>query len=105
MSQASVDKELQVSLGLEPSTIARGADGAVTVDETLVEIDASGHQLAKVQESAKFDWTPGQAAASYTNRIELHDGAATLHVVVRDKGSGHVGSLTMPLAGLNKTAP
>lgn len=94
----------KVSLGLDPATIGRGKDGSIALDETLVETDANGAQLAKVQESLQFRLPAGQPAARYTRTIDSRDGATTLHVVVRDKTTGHVGSLTVPLAGLDKVA-
>jgi hypothetical protein len=93
-------KELRVSLALDPATIGRSKDGTVAVDETFVEIKTDGRQAGKVQESLQLDWPAGQQTAHYTRTIKFPEGAATLKIVVRDKATGHIGSLSIPLAGL-----
>jgi len=95
-------KELRVTLALDAGTIGTGKDGMIAVDETFVEIGANGSLAGKVQESLKLDWPGERQAARYTRTIKLPEGSYTLKIVVRDKATGHIGSLSIPLAGLDR---
>jgi len=91
--------ELQVSLALDDATLGIGKDGAAAVDETFVETGANGALLGKVEESLQFHPPPAEQTARYARTIKLPKGAVLLKIVVRDKATGHIGSLTIPLAG------
>jgi VWFA-related protein len=92
--------ELQVSLALDDATLGIGKDGAAAVDETFVETGANGALLGKVEESLQFHPPPAEQTARYARTIKLPKGAVLLKIVVRDKATGHIGSLSIPLAGL-----
>ncbi len=96
---AAAQRELRVSLALDPATISKGADGAITVDETFIQTDDSGRQLAKTQETMPVPPSGKQdEMLRYTRSIKLARGAALLHITVRDPATKRSGSLAIPLA-------
>jgi VWFA-related protein len=93
-------KELQVSLALDATTLGIGKDGTAAVDEMFVETGVTGELAGKIEEGLQLDLPAGLQTVRYARTMKLPEGAATLKIVVRDKATGHIGSLTIPLAGL-----
>jgi hypothetical protein len=93
-------KALQVSLALDAATLGIGKDGAAAVDETFLEFQANGERVGRVEESLQLQLPAGLETVPYTRTVKLADGAATLKIIVRDKATGHIGSLSIPLTGL-----
>jgi hypothetical protein len=91
-------KELRVSFALDPATITSAADGVISIDETLTETDASGKQIAKVQETMQVPAPEGKPdMVRYTRSIRLANGALLLHITIRDQATNRVGSLAIPI--------
>lgn len=93
-------KELQVSLALDAATLGIGKDGAAAVDEAFVETQLNGERVGRVEESLQLQLPAGLETVRYTRTMKLADGAATLKIIVRDKATGQIGSLSIPLTGL-----
>ena len=93
-------KELQVSLALAAATIGIGKGGAAAVDETFLEFRANGGRVGRVEESLQLQLPAGLETVRYARTVKLADGAATLKIIVRDRATGHIGSLSVPLTGL-----
>jgi VWFA-related protein len=95
---AAAQHELHVSLALDPATLTRRANGAITIDETFIETDDSGRQLAKVQETVPVP-APGlqDEMLRYTRSIKLIRGAVQLHITIRDPATKKSGSLAIPI--------
>ena len=100
MVSGAEGKELQVSLALAAATIGIGKGGAAAVDETFLEFRANGGRVGRVEESLQLELPAGIKTVPYTKTFKLAEGAATLKIIVRDKATGHIGSLSIPLAGL-----
>jgi len=95
---AAAQHELRVSLSLDPATVTRTANGAALIDETFIETDDSGRQLAKIQETLPLA-APGtqDEMIRYTRSIKLARGAALLHITVRDPATKRAGSVAIPI--------
>ncbi len=104
---------LNVDLRLETRTIAlKAKDGKWTgaIEQSVLETDERGKQLARVGETKSFEVTPANRSRFDTEgigwplRIELLKGAVKVTVIVLDRESGHIGSLTFPLAQVRRGA-
>jgi hypothetical protein len=93
-------KQLQVAMSLDAATLGVGKDGAASVDEAFVETQLNGERVGRVEESLQLELPAGIKTVPYTKTFKLAEGAATLKIIVRDKATGHIGSLSIPLAGL-----
>ncbi|HXE63596.1 MAG TPA: VWA domain-containing protein [Bryobacteraceae bacterium] len=95
---AAAEKELRVSLALDPATVTRTANHAIMIDETFTETDGSGKQLAKIQETVPVP-APGaqDEVVRYTRAVKLVKGSALLHVTIRDQATKRTGSLVIPI--------
>ena len=105
-TSAAPSATLNIRLRLDPQTISlaeRGGKWSSKIDLMFVEMNQAGrvvgkrtetHQLAIARESrTEFE----RRGLVVTRAIPLVDGAAKLVIVVRDTGSGRIGSLTAPL--------
>lgn len=95
---AAAQHELRVSLALDPATVTRTANGATLIDETFLETDDSGRQLAKIHETVPIPAPDAQdEMLRYTRSIKLARGAALLHITVRDPATKRAGSVAIPI--------
>jgi VWFA-related protein len=96
---AAAQHELYVSLALDPATVTITPNHATLIDETFIETDDSGRQLAKMQETVPVP-APGKQdeTVRYTRSVKLAKGAVLLHITVRDQATKRVGSLAIPIS-------
>jgi len=95
---AAAQHELRVSLALDPATVTRTANGGTLIDETFLETDDSGRQLAKIHETVPIPAPEAQdEMLRYTRSIKLARGAALLHITVRDPATKRAGSVAIPI--------
>jgi VWFA-related protein len=97
---------LNIRLNLDPGTLSlHEKTGGWTgqIEETFVELNASGATLSKVSDTREFQITR-ESRASYDSQgvawpqsLPLIPGAVKIAIVVRDTKSGRVGSLAVPL--------
>jgi hypothetical protein len=94
-------------LNLAPQTIAlkeNGSGWTGNVDELFVQMNDAGATLSKLSDSKEFrvpranrtQFDSGGATLPQT--LPIATGATKLRIVVRDKVTGHVGTLTITLA-------
>jgi len=90
--------ELRVSLALTPKMLGRSADGVVLLDVTFTQTDGSGKQLSRVQETVPAPAPETQSdMVRYSRTLKLSNGAALLHVRIRDQATNRAGSLAIPI--------
>jgi VWFA-related protein len=99
-------RELQIRMSLDPRTLTlkrSGNEWTGKVDNLFVERAQDGTVLAKIANSVQFQVTE-KTRASYEAgamvvpaSVRLVNGSVTLHIIVRDAGTGRTGSLTVPL--------
>jgi VWFA-related protein len=97
---------LRIRVQVDAATLSlKQKDGksAGRVDEMLVEQDESGGTLARISDRKDFQVTAAERAhydadgVSWLLSIPLKPGAVKILVIVRDSGSGRLGSLSIPL--------
>jgi VWFA-related protein len=102
---------LNLDLRLETRTIAlKAKDGGWTgaIEESVLETDERGNQLARVGDTKSFEVTPANRARydaegiGWPLRIQLLEGVVKVTVILLDRESGHIGSLTLPLAQVRR---
>ncbi len=90
----------------DPATLVlTGKTGGWTghIEETFVELNASGATLSKASDTKEFQVTRESRARydsqgiAWPQSLPLIAGATKITIVVRDSKSGRVGSLTVPL--------
>jgi len=100
---------LQLRLNLAPQTIGLKADHdgwTGKIDELFVETNDIGATVGKASDTKEFQVTKenratfDQGGATLALELPLAQDATELHIVVRDKATGHVGSLTIQLASV-----
>ena len=95
---AVTKNQLRVSLALAPETVTQAADGAIVLDATFAQIDSSGKQLAKVQETVQVPSPETQTdIVRYSRALKLSKGAALLRIGIRDPATGRAGSIAIPI--------
>lgn len=97
---------VNIHLNLDPGTLSlqEKADGWTgKIEETFVELNASGATLSKASDTKEFHVTR-ETRTSYETQgiawpqsLPLIPGAVKIAIVVRDTKTGRVGSLTVPL--------
>ncbi len=97
---------LNIRLNLDPGTLSlkeNSAGWTGQIEETFMELNASGATLSKASDTKEFHVTR-ESRASYDTQgiawpqsLPLIPGATKIAIVVRDAKSGRVGSLTVPL--------
>jgi VWFA-related protein len=98
---------INIKMNLDTRTLflqERGAAWSGKVDEMFIELNDAGRTLAKISDTKDFEFA-GASREQYASEgitwpisIPLVPGAAKLAIIVRDKTTGRVGSLTVPLA-------
>jgi VWFA-related protein len=74
------------------------------VEEMFVELNEAGRSLAKISDVKDFEFTAAtrehydSAGVTWPFTVPLVEGATKLAIIVRDSGTGRIGSLTVPLA-------
>ena len=101
---------LRLMLSLDSHGLSLRQEGTVSagkVDEEFIELDESGGIVGRSRDSKLFQ-IPGNAlehfygtGLSLEQKMPLMPGAARVRVIVRDSATGRIGSLTIPLAGIN----
>jgi VWFA-related protein len=95
---AGTKNELRISLAIAPETVTTTPDGMVVLDATFTQTDASGKQLAKVEESVRV---PSQGTSTemvrYSRALNVSKGAVLLHIRIRDQATNRVGSIAIPI--------
>lgn len=95
---AKAKNELRVSLALAPETVTRTADDVIVLDATFLQTDASGKQLAKVQETVQVPSPATQTdMVRYARGLTLTKGAVLLQVRIRDQATNRTGSIAIPI--------
>ena len=90
--------ELRVSLALAPETVTRTADGGIMLDATFIQTNASGKQLAKIEETVRVRAPETQTdMVRYARALKLSNGAVLLHIRIRDQATNRAGSLAVPI--------
>ncbi|HKE29572.1 MAG TPA: VWA domain-containing protein [Bryobacteraceae bacterium] len=94
----AVKNELRVSLALAPDTVTRTADGGIMLDATFTQMDLSGKELAKVEETVRVPAPATQTdMVRYARTLKLTNRASLLHIGIRDQATNRAGSLTIPI--------
>jgi len=97
---------LNIHLNLDPGTLSlQEKPGGWTgqIEETFMELNASGATLSKASDTKEFHVTRESRASfdsqgvAWPQSLPIIPGAARIMIVVRDSKSGRVGSLTVPL--------
>jgi hypothetical protein len=95
---AKFKNELRVSLALAPETVTRTADDVIVLDATFLQTDASGKQLAKIQETVQVPSPATQTdMVRYASALKLTKGAVLLQVRIRDQATNRTGSIAIPI--------
>jgi VWFA-related protein len=106
-------RTLQIHMSLDPRTLTLkrlGDEWIGRIDNLFVERGQDGTVLAKVSNSVQFHVTEKTRAGfeaegmAVPASIRLVNGSVTLHIIVRDAGTGRTGSLTVPLQHILATA-
>lgn len=101
---------LDIYLNLDPATLslaqqdsAHGSGWIGGIEEMFLEVNENGETLAKVSDTKEFA-VPAAGRAHFDSAgvawpfsLPLIPGAKKITIVLRDRASGHVGSLTVPL--------
>jgi VWFA-related protein len=101
---------LDISLNVDPATLslaqkgsANGAGWIGRIDEMFVELNEDGETLAKISDTKEFE-VPAASRAHFDSQgvawplsLPLIPGAKKITIVLRDRTTGHVGSLTVPI--------
>jgi len=97
---------LTIKMNLDTRTLSmKEKDSSWTgqVDEMLVELNDAGRTLARISDTKDFEFT-GADRAHYDTEgvmwplsIPLAPGTVKLTIIVRDKSTGRIGSLTVPI--------
>jgi hypothetical protein len=70
----------------------------IAFDATFTQTDASGKQLAKIQETVRVPSPETQAdMVRYTRAMKLINGAVLLHIRIRAQATNRAGSITIPI--------
>jgi hypothetical protein len=100
---------LRIRTVLDPATISlqqKPNGWAGKFDQLFVEMDAEGRPIARIADTRQFQVNPAQyqrfqrEGLVYTQSIPLEAGAATVHVILRDSETGHIGSLKISIPNL-----
>jgi VWFA-related protein len=113
---------ITVTLNVKPGDPQGAVDLAVTVDphavslkeddsgshgrlqDMFLEMDQAGKTLGRIADNKDFDVTRADRASFENHGVRwpvsmpLMPGATKITILVRDRNSGHIGSLTIPLA-------
>jgi VWFA-related protein len=91
--------ELRVSVAFDPASIVAAQDNTIVIDETFIETDFTGKQLAKVDTTSRL-FPPGsqQDMIRDTHTFKLAKNATFLRILIHDETTNHTGTLTIPLA-------
>jgi len=96
----------KVRLYLEPRSVSlKNQDGIAigNIDDMFLELDRRDAVVGKIGDHVQFKVTAAQRPSydrtglSFVKSLRLQAGAVKIKVIVRDRSSGHVGSLTIPL--------
>ncbi|HXB69678.1 MAG TPA: VWA domain-containing protein [Candidatus Acidoferrales bacterium] len=105
--------ELRIRMNLDPRTLTlkrSGGEWSGKIDNLFVERAQDGTVLAKISNSVEFQFTEKTRARYEAGAmvvpasIRLVNSAVTLHIIVRDAGTGRTGSLIVPLQSILATA-
>jgi VWFA-related protein len=108
-SSGSVTPMLDVTLNIRPDGIATKLEGdrhTGRLDVLMVQFDSHGNQLDGPMDTIDLKMLDDTyrrfmlAGVPVSKKLPLSPGAASLRVVVRDAGSGMIGSITVPLADI-----
>ena len=106
-AQHESPREITISVRLEPGSLSleqAGERWTGNFDTMLVQLDANGAVLAATDDPEQLHVTADQHqqmiqyGVSYREKVEVRPRATQLRVVVRDPGSGKIGSTAVPLA-------
>lgn len=98
--------KIDIRMNLDPTTLSlkeQGTGWTGRVEETFLELDASGATLSKASDTKEFHVTRESRAnfdtqgVAWPQSLPLIPGAVKITIVVRDSKTGKVGSLTVPL--------
>jgi hypothetical protein len=97
---------VNIKMNLDTSTLSlqeQDAKWTGKVDELFVELNDAGRTLAKISDTKAFEFTALDRAhyntvgVTWPMSIPLMPGTAKLAIIIRDKTTGHIGSLTVPM--------
>jgi VWFA-related protein len=97
---------LDIFLNVDPATLSLAQHGAGwigKIEEMFVEVNESGETLAKISDTKEFE-VPASSRAhiesdgvAWPLSLPLIPGAKKITIILRDRATGHVGSLTVPI--------
>jgi VWFA-related protein len=97
---------LDIFLNLDPATLSLAQHGAGwigRIEEMFVEVNEDGETLAKISDTKEFE-VPASGRARFDSEgvawplsLPLIPGAKKITIVLRDRATGHVGSLAVPI--------
>ncbi|HUK29858.1 MAG TPA: hypothetical protein VLV89_02020, partial [Candidatus Acidoferrum sp.] len=112
--EVSSARQLKVRLTLDARQLRfqqQGDRWADTLDKVWAEFNSEGRQVGTITKSINLNATQDEykqlLQSGYTSAetLALANDAAEIHLVLRDTGTGAIGSVIIPLSKLFKPAP
>ena len=101
---------LDIYLNVDPATLSLAQKGAANgagwigrIEEMFVEMNEDGETLAKISDTKEFEVPAGGRAhfdsqgVAWPLSLPLIPGAKKIAIILRDRATGHVGSMTVPI--------
>ncbi len=101
---------LDIYMNVDPATLslvqkgaANGAGAIGRIDEMFVELNEDGETLAKISDTKEFEVSASDRSrfdregVAWPLSLPLIPGAKKITIVLRDRATGHVGSMTVPI--------
>jgi VWFA-related protein len=102
---------LDIYLNVDPATLSLAQKGSAKggsawigrIDEMFVEVNDNGETLAKISDTKEFEVSAASRphfeseGVAWRLSLPLIPGAKKITIILRDRATGHVGSLSVPL--------